>query len=69
MKGKIIEKEGSLYVEYLAEGEEIDSVVKKLARLSVLDRKKVDIGDDVDFEFKSFYTISDEEVVRVIRRL
>lgn len=65
MKGKVINKEGRLWIEYLAEGEELDSVDKKEIMIVYTDQHKVMVGETVNFEVASHYTVSDEPLAKI----
>ncbi len=63
MKGKIVEKDREVYIEYITEGTELDAVEKRLIKVS-LDRA-VGIGEEVEFEIRDSYNISDEQIAKI----
>ncbi len=65
MKGKIVEREGILYVEYFHTGTEADEVVKDQMKLAFYDRPYVSVGEEVEFECKDSYTVSGEEIATI----
>ncbi len=68
MRGKVvIDNKGVFYVEYLTEGEELDSVEKKSMRLAFYDRPEVSVGEEIEFQVKSFYTVDGVEIATLIK--
>lgn len=62
MRGKVIKKENTYYIEYLTESNESDAVEKSQVRLTLIDHRKVMEGMEVDFEIRSFYTVDGSEI-------
>ena len=61
MKGKVINIDGTLYVEYIASGVEADEIERKKIRLSSV-HKTVEEGEEVEFQCISHHSIMDGEV-------
>jgi hypothetical protein len=68
MKGKVVLKEDRYWVEYVTEGEELDSVDKKQMMIAFTEQYKTSPGEIVEFEVSSHYTISDSPLAIIIKK-